>query len=279
MIKIPAMRKIFLALLLWPALLFSQTAGPDTLLYKVVDTTHLHLFAFYPPEQLSVGKRPAMIFFFGGGWKGGNPDQFLHHARYFSENGIVCFLAEYRVETRNNTTPFQALEDAKSAMRFLRSNAGELGLDPGKIIAAGGSAGGHLAAATAFIRKYNAESDDQSISCIPNALVLFNPVIDNGPGGYGYERIGKSYLHFSPLHNIGFDAPPTIFFLGTEDVLIPVETAQYYRTVMQKTGSICELHLYKGEGHGFFNYNKPDNYWSTIHKTEKFLEDLGYILN
>jgi acetyl esterase/lipase len=218
-----------------------------------------------------------MIYFFGGGWNGGSTAQFKPHAKYFSGRGIVCVLVDYRVKSRQGTSPFESLKDAKSAIRYLRKNAEELNIDPDKIIASGGSAGGHLAAATATIQKFNEESDDISISAVPNALVLFNPVYDNGPGGYGYDRVGEKYLWFSPLHNIRKGAPPTIVFLGTKDKLIPVETAHYYKTVMEKVGSRCDLHLHEGEPHGFFNYSKIKNYNSTVYKADKFLESLGYL--
>jgi acetyl esterase/lipase len=180
-----------------------------------------------------------MVFFYGGGWKGGSIKQFEPHAKYFSERGMVCILVDYRVKTRHNTTPFDALKDAKSAIRFVRGNADRFNIDSSKIIAVGGSAGGHLAAASSIVNEYSQDSDDLSVSCIPNALVLFNPVIDNGPGGYGYERIGDRYKEFSPLHNITKGTPPTIMFLGTKDRLIPVETVQYYKVVMEKVGSRC----------------------------------------
>ena len=129
-------------------------------------------------------------------------------------------VADYRVASRNKVRAKTCVSDAKSAVRWIREHAGELGVDPDRIAAGGGSAGGHLAAATALIEEYNENTDNLSVSCIPNALVLSNPVIDNGPGGYGYERIGSEYKNFSPLHNIKEGAPPTIFFLGTNDNLI-----------------------------------------------------------
>ncbi len=107
--------------------------------------------------------------------------------------------------------------------------------------------------------------------------MLFNPVIDNGPGGYGYERIGDEYKDFSPLHNIKQGAPPTIMFLGTNDDLIPVETAEYYQKVMERVGSRCELRLYEGAGHGFFNYNNRKYYNETIKETDQFLKSLQYL--
>jgi acetyl esterase/lipase len=222
-------------------------------------------------------KSPAMVFFFGGGWTSGTIKQFEPQAIYFSKRGITCFLADYRVKDRQKTTPFEALKDAKSAIRFIREHAGELNIDTSKIIAAGGSAGGHLAAATALIADYNESTDNQYISSIPNALVLYNPVFDNGPGGYGYERIGDAYKNFSPLHNIKSGAPPTIVFLGNKDHLIPVETAKHYKELMEKVKSRCELFLYEGQGHGFFNYKNLEYYKKTVAETDMFLQSLGYL--
>jgi acetyl esterase/lipase len=267
--------KLFLTVLLFLTSLTVFTQ--EKFLYKQTDTTKLYLEVFYPADMDTIETYPAMLFFFGGGWNTGDPHQFIYHAKYFAAKGIVCFLADYRVKKRNGTTPFESLKDAKSAIRFIRKNAGMFGVDPDSIVASGGSAGGHLAAATALIGKYNETSDDTTISCKPNALVLFNPVIDNGPGGYGYERVGEAYKDFSPLHNIHKGAPSTIFFLGTEDKLIPVVTAEYYKMVMEKAGSRCDLKLYEGQGHGFFNYGNKEIFNSTVIETESFLRSLGYI--
>jgi acetyl esterase/lipase len=249
----------------------------EQMLYKQVDTTKLYMEVYYP-ERLDTAKEyPALVFFFGGGWSGGSVEQFEPHANYFSQRGMICFLADYRVKTRQQTTPFESLKDAKSAVRFIRENAGKFHVDTSKIVAAGGSAGGHLAAATALIEDYDEITDNQTVSCKPNALVLFNPVIDNGPGGYGYDRIGDAYKNFSPLHNIRAGAPPTILFLGTKDRLIPVETAKYYQKVMENVKSRCELHLYEDQEHGFFNYKNLEYYKKTVSEADKFLQSIGYI--
>ena len=245
--------------------------------YKHTDTTKLFLEVHYPPQLDTSVTYPAIIFFFGGGWVGGNRSHFLNHAKYFSKRGLICFLADYRTSNKHGTTPFESLKDAKSAIRFIRKNASGLGIDANKIIASGGSAGGHLAAATALIEEFNDEMDDHSISSVPNALVLFNPVIDNGPGGYGHDRIGNYYKDFSPLHNIKQGTPPTIIFLGTNDKLVPVETAEYYKKVMDKVESRCELKLYQGAGHGFFNYGNLENYKKTVFEADEFLLSLGYL--
>lgn len=246
--------------------------------YKKVDTVSLTMDIYYPPSMDAGKKYPAMIYFFGGGWVGGSTAQFEPHAKYFSERGLICVLADYRVRSRQKTSPFESLKDAKSAIRYIRKNAERLNIDPKQIIASGGSAGGHLAAATAIIEKYDEPDEDLSISSIPQALVLFNPVIDNGPGGYGYERVGDQYKDFSPLHNIEKGDPPTILFLGTDDSLIPVETVQYYKTVMEKIGSRCDIHLYEGQKHGFFNLKNIEYYNKTVFEADKFLSSLSYII-
>jgi acetyl esterase len=252
---------------------FSQ----EKILYKQIDTTKLFMEVYYP-ENMDISQQyPAMVFFFGGGWNTGSTKQFEPHAKYFSKRGLVCFLVDYRVTKRHQSTPFESLKDAKSAIRYIREHAVTFHIDASKIIASGGSAGGQLAAAAALIEGYNEPSDNISISCKPNALVLFNPAIDNGPGGVGYERIGDEYKSFSPLHNIVKGAPPTIIFQGTNDNLIPVETVKYYQTVMQKVGSQCELFLFEGKEHGFFNYNKIENYKKTVFEADTFLQLLGYL--
>lgn len=269
--------KHFLALLFITFIGHSLVCAQELLLYKQIDTTKLFMKIYKPPNFNAIHKYPAMVFYFGGGWNGGSINQFEPHAKYFSTRGIICILADYRVKKRHHTTPFESLKYAKSAIRYLRENAQQLGIDTSKIIAAGGSAGGHLAAATALIEDYNEQTDNLAVSCIPNALVLFNPVIDNGPGGYGFERIGEHYKNFSPLHNIKSGAPPTIIFLGTKDRLIPVATVKYYQKVMEKVNSPCQLYLYKNQGHGFFNYNKFKYYKKTVSETDEFLQAQGFL--
>lgn len=251
--------------------------GQELLLYQQIDTSKLFLEMYKPPAIDDSQTYPAMVFYFGGGWNGGTRTQFQKQAEYFSQRGIICFLADYRTLKNGGVQPFECLKDAKSAMRYIRANASELNVDPGQVIASGGSAGGHLAAATAIISGFNHDGDNQEISCIPNALVLFNPVIDNGPGGYGYDRIGDQYQAFSPLHNLDAGVPPTIIFLGTNDKLIPVTTMEYYQLVMEKIGVKCELHLYEDQAHGFFNYRNLEYYKKTVRAADDFLTDLGYL--
>ena len=116
--------------------------------YKEASGAKLFLHVFNPEGHKTTDARPAIVFFFGGGWNGGTPKQFEPHCQYLARRGMVAITAEYRVKSRNKTSPFECVADGKSAVRFIRANAAKLGVDPKRVAAGGGSAGGHVAAAT-----------------------------------------------------------------------------------------------------------------------------------
>ncbi|MFB9057346.1 alpha/beta hydrolase [Mariniflexile ostreae] len=252
----------------------------EDVIYKIIKADTLSLRLYYPDNFKKKTKHATIVFFFGGGWNGGSIDQFEGQSKYFASRGMVSVVVDYRVKNRNQSTPFDAVKDAKTAMRFLRSHAKDFGIHPEKIIAAGGSAGGHLAAATSMLPGINETTDNVSVSPKANALILYNPVIDNGKGGYGYERIGDRYLEFSPIHNITKGAPPTIFFLGDRDKWIPVATAYSFKEKMEAVGSRCDIFIYKNQAHGFFNKGKQEGdkyYIETTREADVFLQSLGYL--
>ena len=250
------------------------------LVYKVVNKDTLKLQIYNPVNFDAQKKYPTIVFYFGGGWNGGTIYQLKDQALYFASRGMISVLVDYRVKNKHGTSPFESVKDAKSAMRFLKLNANKYCIDANKIVGSGASAGGHLAAATALLDGLNESTDDLTLSPTVTALVLFNPVIDNGKGGYAYERIGDRYLEFSPFYNIKKGAPPTIFFLGDKDKLIPVATAYKYKEKMEAVGSRCDVFIYENQQHGFFNKGKQEGdrcYIETVREADIFLESLGYL--
>lgn len=247
--------------------------------YKTIGDVTLAIDIFEPKQKDPTKKYPAAVFFFGGGWVGGSPSQFYPHCEYLAGRGMIAMSAEYRVKTRHGTTPAECVKDGKSAVRWIRANAARLGVDPDRLAAGGGSAGGHVAAAVATAPGFDEPDADPKISCKPNALLLFNPVYDNGPEGYGHKTVGELFPAISPLHNLKPGTPPTIVFLGTKDNLIPVATAESYRAKMQQNGDRSELRLYEGQPHGFFNYRGEPSpfYYQTLAETDKFLTSLGWL--
>lgn len=244
--------------------------------YKRVDGRELKLFIVKPAGWKAVDQRPAIVFFHGGGWVGGGPSQFQVQGEYLASRGMVCVQVEYRLLNKEDKAPpLICVRDAKSAMRWVRSHAKELGVDPNRIAAGGGSAGGHLAAFVGLVDGLDDPQDDQAVSPKANALVLFNPVFDNGPGGWGAPRVGDRFKEFSPAHNISADDPPAVVFLGTKDKLIPVKTVEQFKAGMQAVGVRCEAFYYEGQEHSFFN-REP---WKTktLFEADKFLTSLGWL--
>ena len=239
----------------------------------------MHLHLFNPTDKRKNDVRPAIIFFLGGGWSKGSPLQFYPHCRYLASRGMVAMSAEYRIQSRHGTTPFESVTDGKSAVRWVRGHAAELGIDPNRIAAGGASAGGQVAAAAGTVKGFEEPDEEAGISSRPDALVLFYPVIDNGPGGYGYSLVKDHWREFSPIHNIDEHTPPTIIFMGTRDKYIPVATIQKYKSLMEKSGVRCDLHLYQGQPHGFSNHpsfaGNSDRYFKEVCiETDKFLRSI-----
>lgn len=245
--------------------------------YKEVDGVALKLYFVYPSNFTKERKYPAVVFFFGGGWTKRNITQFLPHSYELAKRGLISVVADYRVESLHKVSPVECVCDARDAMRYIRGHHEELSVDTGRIAAAGGSAGGHLAAATATITAYDSPGDSDPT---PDALVLFNPVIDNGPeGGYAYGRVKAYYEKISPAHNIRKGVPPTLFMVGTHDKLVPVTTALRYQRAMLEAGNRCDLYLYGSQEHSFFNYKDGYNpyYYTTLSAMIAFLEQLEFM--
>jgi acetyl esterase len=227
----------------------SAFAAAETLVYKKASDTELKLFVDKPPGWKAGDRRPAIVFFFGGGWVGGSPNQFLKQSEHFAARGMVGIRVQYRVIPKGDPgPPLVCVADAKSALRYVRAHAAELGLDPQRIAAAGGSAGGHLAAFATLVPGLDDPADDLKVSPKGNALVLFNPVFNNGPGEWGHARVGARYREFSPAHHVTKDAPPAIVFLGDKDALIPVRVLEDFKAKMEAAGVRCDTRVFPGRG-------------------------------
>lgn len=257
----------------------SLTFNPEVVTYKNTPTEELKLHVFRPDGQDDEEKSSCILFFFGGGWKVGSPLQFYREASYFASKGMVAIPADYRTEFDNGTTAFESVSDAKSAIRWIRKNAEKYNIDPDRIVAAGASAGGHLAAATGTLPGFDDPDDELSISARPNLNLLFYPVIDNGPNGYGSDKMKASYKDISPLHNVTVNTPPTLILVGTEDPSLPVATAEKYKSLLERKGIKCELKLYPDAGHPIFYYRKGYSpyYAMMIQDSEEFLRHYGYL--
>ena len=273
---------IALCLSLFAAPLFARAPYPNVQdarveVYRKIGSRELKLWIFGEADPQS--PKPAIVFFFGGGWNSGSPAQFEDQARHFAKCGMIAITADYRVKSRDGVKVVECVKDAKAAIAWVRENARRLGIDPNRIAASGGSAGGHLAAATGTISGFG--SDER-----PNALILFNPgctlaPIEGGPAPADRdrqlhtERFGVDAQVISPAHHIGLHTPPTLILHGKADTTVPYASVVAFESVMKKAGRPCKLVGYEGAGHGFFNGG--EGYIKTLAEADAFLLELGWL--
>jgi acetyl esterase/lipase len=252
-----------------------ETPGSNNMIYKTVGERELRIYIDYPPGWKAGDSRPGIIFFFGGGWFKGMLEKFKPQAKYFASRGMVAARADYRVKSRDGVRPDECVKDARSAVRWMRQNARKLGIDPEKLITSGGSAGGHLAACMMIPKSVEADSDDLSISTIPQAMVLFNPALN-----FHDERIigqlnGDKKLadKISPTLHMSRKTPPALILFGTEDKL-KIHGEEYWKKA-EALGVRADKYLAEGQGHGFFNRSP----WRerTLIATDRFLASLGFL--
>ena len=275
--------------------------GARVEVYRRVGDVELNAYLFEPAGHKATDRCSAIVFFFGGGWRGGTPGQFLPQAQYLAERGMVAISVDYRVKSRHDVFPQDCLSDAKSAIRWVRQNADRLGIDPDRIVASGGSAGGHLAVATALVPGFEGvepAGPAAEVSSAPNAMVLFNPAVMLAPGD-GLpdllstekvvdirERANGRSEEISPIHFVQDGLPPSIIFNGTNDEAVPFGTVVEFVKRMRAAGNHCELVAFEGQPHGFFNPGRDKGesrematryYHLTTRRMEDFLVRLGYL--
>jgi acetyl esterase/lipase len=259
--------------------------------YKSVDGHDLKIWFFNPKITSKTNtSAPAMLFFFGGGWHGGSPTQFVKYCELLSKRGMVGIVADYRVKSRQGVQAKTCVEDALDALRYVTKNADRLGIDAKKIGVGGGSAGGHLAACLGTIHV-----DDPAA---PKVMALFNPatvlapiaddLLDASLGEFEKinaryqakeeqlrDRLGLEPVELSPFHHVSNNSPSTIIFHGTNDKTVPYDSAILFASQLRKKGVFVDFKTYEGAGHGFFN---QEPYFSqTAKELEAFLLNLGWL--
>lgn len=263
----------------WAVSLAFGQENSKTFTYAKTKQGDLEIVVDFPPGWQKTDQRPGIVFFFGGGWENGKIAAFERQAAYLAGRGMVAARADYRVKSRHGVTPKECVDDARSAVRWFRQNAAMLGVDPDRIVAAGGSAGGHIAACTTL--KPDSQPDapagsasDSNVSSKANALVLFNPVLRFGPQLLARidndEALGKE---ISPIVYLSKDSPPTLLLFGTSDFLYP--QGEEFIQQAKELGFRAELFTAAKQPHAFFH--RSPWYEKTLFRTDEFLTSLGYL--
>ncbi len=244
------------------------------LIYKTLPRRKLEMHLFEPDQLKPSDKRPCFLAIHGGGWVAGTPDVMYCVAQHFAQRGWLSVSLQYRIARADRgTTVFDCVRDARSAMRYLRAHAAELGIDPNQIVVGGRSAGGHLAAATALF-EFEEPGEDTTISCVPNALALYSAVLDTSENGYGKDTIGDRWAELSPLLHVRAALPPTLVLHGIRDTTAPVAGAKDFSQALQKVGNTCELILNERGGHSYMMRTEP-LFEEAMKQTREFLARAG----
>jgi acetyl esterase/lipase len=240
-----------------------------TEVYKEVGDQKLAIHIFYPGSKKPEKPTPAIVMFHGGGFRKGEPAAFFYFCEYLASRGMVAISAQYRLGDQ-----LECLKDAKSAMRYVYSNTEKFGIDPKRLAAGGGSAGGHLAVSTSTSKLINEETDDLSISTMPAALVLFNPILGHQDSVNGWPpEIRKDFRPWAGIHG---KMPPTLSMWGEEDKFLSPEVMKEFQRKMTDAGARCEIEIYPGQAHSFFD---DDAKWviTTVGRADIFLASLGFL--
>ena len=254
----------------------TAVSGATPHVYKTVVDAELRLYVLAPADGVAGSPRPAIVLFFGGGLTEGSVTQFAPQARHLAGRGMVAILADYRVRDRHGTTPFDAISDAKSAMRWVRAHASTLGIDPSRVVAGGGSSGGQLALATAMVDGFDDPADNRRVSAAPSAFVLFNPAVDTT---MARDRFGERARDASPFHHIRKGLPPMLIVHGKADTTVPYSSVESFCERVKDAGADCQLIGYEDAPHGFFNQGVANDLWyrDTLLEADRFLTRLGYL--
>jgi acetyl esterase/lipase len=246
-----------------PNVVYASAVGQDWL-----------LDLFLPRPRAAVPTpSPAIVYVHGGGWRGGTRQQFWRHAAHMANLGYAGACVQYPLVP--HTYPHQ-LALPQAAVRWLRGQAQTLSVDPARLAAVGGSAGGHLVALLGSL-----DAPEDGLSSRVQAVVAFNGVFDLG--AMLTERAETAVVGLlggdtslardaSPHWRATADTAPTLLLHGDADTTVPYAQATAYQRRLQELGVRCDLYTEPGAAHGFFN--RSPYYERTVPVMERFLVEI-----
>lgn len=229
---------------------------------------------FFPPDHDPAKSRvPGLILFHGGNWVGGSLAQFRIACAYFASRGMVCATANYRMLTKaeaKKLPPGESMKrvcvtHAKSAIRWFKQHASELGFDPERLVVGGGSAGGHISAVATLNPALNDPADPKDVDIRPVAYLWFNPAFSPDDANDPEIDIQR---------HLAGDMPPTLVFFGDKDPWKKGWDAVHAKMRSMDINAV-ELQITPGQDHGFFN--KDPFQTATLLAADRFFTRLGLL--
>jgi acetyl esterase/lipase len=227
------------------------------------DNQHLQLNLAQPRN--GTGPFPAILCIHGGGFRAGTREGYDKLCLAFAQRGYVAATVTYRLSPAYQFPA--AVHDCKAAVRWLRANAAKYKIDPARIGAMGGSAGGHLAlflGVTSGVAEFEGEGNTNQSSAV-NCVVSFAGPSDFTKSygksvdahevlplffGGNLEQKRREHIRGSPLSWVTPNAAPTLCIHGTEDNYVAHEQAVWMVDRLQACGVEAELLSIPGAGHG-----------------------------
>jgi acetyl esterase/lipase len=211
---------------------------------------------FEPPAGVKNGIGVLLVH--GGGWSSGDRTQLKGYGVLLGRRGYTCIASEYRL-TGESLWPAQ-IEDVKCALRYMRANAAELGVDPERIVVSGNSAGGHLSLMSGALSDPTFEGSGGNAEHASSvaAVISFYPPTgldarDWGgmPALFGKGAAPDTIRSASPLTYATPNFPPTLLIQGNKDEVVPAAEATNMYEALDKAGVPVELHMFANQPHGF----------------------------
>lgn len=280
---------VLLTIILQPAFAQQESAIRETRIYKTADSDPLKVDIFHPPNPVHQEKNPAIAFFHGGGWVFGSPQEFHGACKRYANKGFVTFSFQYRLSINPDgtypnpkITPIESVKDARSAIRWIRTNAESLKIDPDRIVVGGQSAGGQLAWSTALFDTINESTDDLGISPVPNALLLYSSCYNTMEAWIDWILSGRrdQIWSISPYHNLKENLPPAIAFHGRDDCTVLYYSVELFERRTHELGNQFELITLEERKHYLAEGNEEYSRLfdeEILEQTDRFLEQLGFM--
>lgn len=217
------------------------------------------LTVYQPAPGTATGA--AVVVLPGGGYRGRAAHEGKPVAEWLSSLGVTAFVARYRVHPYRHPAP---LTDASRAIRYVRTQAKNWGLDPARVGILGFSAGGHLASTAATMFRAGDPSATDPVereSSRPDVAILIYPVItlvDDAAAHkgsrtnlLGADATADAAAALSSERNVTTETPPVFLIHTTGDTGVPPENSLLFVHALRRKGVPVELHLYEGGRHGF----------------------------
>lgn len=253
----------------------AASVEPDQIrVYKEIEGISLQAHIFNAEGANDAGGSAALVFLHGGGLRRGSPAQGYEFAERFTPEGVSVVSIQYRLLGTSAETLDQLVADGKSAIRWLRENSDELGIDPNRIAMMGHSAGASLTLTTAVVPAFDEPSENTDISSIPNAMIPWSATItrrDDPENSILAEGIAMDDL--SPASYVRAGLPTALFIHGDADPIASPEAAVEFEARYRAAGNESSFLMIEGADHFFRPAEHRDQLMVAI---SDFLAELGY---